>query len=712
MNAFSQNDAISIYRTSDDGRRTGVELPRTGGIFSGGPANVIIGAISRNCGDGVATLAATGADTLSFAAPDEEHGTAVAVPPGESRILRSATASKWMRVTRTSDAALAGAMTISVTETMLPDISDADRAAGISVYSQFMIVNHSNDPADQVRMWASPITAANVTDVSALPSSGSGPISSTSSFASWPESGFARIETNAGELREIVYYVRDKMSPYVLDVVAAHRGLLGTSEGAGELTDTIRAIHGCAIGIEPLDADGFMQPNADQHTPPIGVTFRVPISSSDAIDIGEIARRRGVGLWLWHQIPPGMIGGKLTAHDLMLAFRTGGTTFTEPIRAVRFVRDSGLRRYNVYIGIDEMPDLYGEPQFSTADMNLPIVVPFSAPPSGTSTLRIVVRPVNDIGLESLSAIAGTLTIDSGGNVIRPAVSAPRRVSLEDVGAGRVRVIAEYDISADAQPADTWRIYVRDNGTDPDPDIDDPMDIPMLGLNGIDMYIKLVHVLGPVAWGSDVRVLVRTRNAQTDADSVNTDAHGIIVTSRAPDCPPMFSAGAGSVLGTVALDAESFERITELNASPRVEIVQRAGITELLCDGDAVWRIIWNGDAAAGVHLPATWRLRNGTVSGAGSAEAIEVVDADTLYVCVNAQRVALIDRAAGEIVCGEFRLNDADLRDVAPLPDAAIAGDDATLFQAWDRHSGRWRTAIVATPGVLATSIPIIQHGE
>ena len=114
--------------------------------------------------------------------------------------------------------------------------------------------------------------------------------------------------------------------------------------------------------------------------------------------------------------------------------------------------------YNVYVGVDALPDLTGDPtQFSAT---LPFNVNVVAPLSGERTFYVVVRRQNQYGLESQNQYAKTITIDSAGLLVLPPLLAPAGLRLIPLPGGYVRVQSTYpNFTADEYPANEWRVWV-------------------------------------------------------------------------------------------------------------------------------------------------------------------------------------------------------------------------------------------------------------
>jgi hypothetical protein len=111
------------------------------------------------------------------------------------------------------------------------------------------------------------------------------------------------------------------------------------------------------------------------------------------------------------------------------------------------------------------------------------------------------------------------------------------------------VRASYEYVADGDnAADTWIVYLRTNGTDPDPAIDTPTYTQTMGK--FDGVARLELFDGSFAEGADVRVIVRARRSGTpNVDSTNVDVYSVTTTFIGPD-----AVSGGALYGGVDAQA--------------------------------------------------------------------------------------------------------------------------------------------------------------
>lgn len=213
------------------------------------------------------------------------------------------------------------------------------------------------------------------------------------------------------------------------------------------------------------------------------------------------------------------------------------------LRGLYRIEDTSIEGYELFKGEGAMPDLDGAPWQTFASL------PFTTPAlTDGVTTYLVLRKRNRFNLQSKNVEAEIFTLDGGDLTLHP--SAPREIRADQAAAGAVRIRAWYDWPADsaAARADTWAVWITTDGSEPDPN--DPASYTeAMNLNDADA--KLDYVSGPIAHGSTVKVLVRTRRAGvSDVDSVNTDSVSIIADANGPAAPDRGQAFLGQTARTV------------------------------------------------------------------------------------------------------------------------------------------------------------------
>jgi hypothetical protein len=322
---YARGDAMREYLTGagSDGGAQADPAASLGNFRSSTPAatygitianpisGVVIDYASGGNARGQGVLHATTTDGLKWQQPGSASPGPVAyfTGPGEAGVVESnENPGAYVRVTATPPFSL-GQSQINLDYLVsdfygFPEVSEAEAAAGVSHYRAGIIRNESGSPVTLFSRWVAALAGAAVSDAGQLPAAGAGTIGATASLAGWPDSGYVRIVTNAGALREIAYYASRTSS--TLNVAA--RGLLGTSAAAGLSTDLIYPVPGVAIALAVDGVEAFgsaIASIADANTPPAGVTWKTGISAAEGVSVASVNSNQQFGVWYWRQIPAG-----------------------------------------------------------------------------------------------------------------------------------------------------------------------------------------------------------------------------------------------------------------------------------------------------------------------------------------------------------------------------------------------------------------------
>ncbi|KPL06090.1 hypothetical protein AMJ85_10740 [candidate division BRC1 bacterium SM23_51] len=292
-------------------------------------SNVDVEYVAGANGPGDGTLTASAADGLKWTPPGGSQGTQVTIANGETKVIEGGGTSgpnQYIRVTRTSAAALSGTATITCVDRLnnvigFDDVSSSEQSAGDDEYRCLGFENGSTSQVKAVTVRLATLGTQRTTDAAQLPASGAGSIQTTGSFADWPDVGYTVVKNSGGTQREIVYY--SSRTDTTLTVPAAGRGMLGTSAAAGAATDTVDAIPGIAIARDQSanEATGQFTQIADEDTAPgNGETFTSPITDADAIDVGDRNPGQYFGIWIWREVPVGTEARLNVLHHLIRKF--------------------------------------------------------------------------------------------------------------------------------------------------------------------------------------------------------------------------------------------------------------------------------------------------------------------------------------------------------------------------------------------------------
>ncbi len=306
--AGSDGGAQSDPDASLGGYRSSSPVGGMGVSRAGAISNLTIDYAAPENGTGDGTLEATGSGTIRWTAPGGSAGADVAIGNGETKLVESGGESgRFLIVSRTSAASLTGTETVTLADVYnnvigMGNVSSADAASGADHYRAIMLKNVNAVAISDLKAYLATLGTQAVSDSADLDGSGAGTITTTDSFADWPESGFCRIAQSGGTLREIVYYTsRTETS---LTVPAEGRGMLGTSAAAGANDDKLDAVPGIRLASETPVSDEI-QTIADEETAPAGVSWNTGIDAAGGIDLGTLAAGEMVGLWIHRQVAEG-----------------------------------------------------------------------------------------------------------------------------------------------------------------------------------------------------------------------------------------------------------------------------------------------------------------------------------------------------------------------------------------------------------------------
>jgi len=561
----SQASSLGNFRSS-------TEAERIGFLVRGPLPNITVLLVSRHNRPGIAHINVVDANHLRYTAPDSSTigpKTYVPVPVGgvaqETVLADGADPSKYVRIQRTSSDALAGAGVLELVDQYanafgMSEALEAESSAGGSRYRAVMLEDLALATATNVRLWIPWIQGPVTSSGGGLPASGSGTISGPSdAFCAWPSTGEAEIRTSAGALREIVAYT--SRTDTVLTVASEGRAQLGTSAAAGATNDRVYLVPPIRIAAELASPEfkGSVQTIANESTAPsaaafVGGAWSTARTSGTALVPGDLATYRNTALWIHRQIPAAATAGPQFLNSIRVQFTVERRTFTETLAGLFRVQDTDLRRLELRVGVNADPALDAA---SVATQAVPVGTDPKVYLDGTpwtpnyvlsvgNTSHLVVDFRDEYNLRSEAIQTTRIRVDSGSAQKDLPPSAPESVTATAAAGGTVRVTAIYlpDRDSDLQRADQWWIYLRSNGTDPDPAVDTPTKVTMVSVDGV---TQLYGPNGEAYWetaayavDTDVRLLVRTARSRDGDTSTNT----AIVSAKAA------TVAAGTATGKV------------------------------------------------------------------------------------------------------------------------------------------------------------------
>ena len=676
---------------------------------------IIVQHVAGYNGEGQGVIRATGVSALAYTAPGGTEGTPVTIADGESKWLADGTvASKGVRVARDGtadfDTRPSGGQTLDlVRQYGSPiahrNVTSAERTSGLDTYQAVFFMAHGDLDCTTLKWWLPTLGTQRTSNSGQLGASGAGTITTSGSFADWPDAGYVRITTNAPALREIAYYT--SRTATALTVPAAGRGLLGTTAAAGAATDTVDAVPGIRIAIEAPGADGNIQSIANDTTAPTGVTWSGAITSATGLTLATLGAGTTYGLWIHRQIPAGATGGVGFLGGVLWEWVNNAITYSGKAYGRYAIADTGLVLYELYKGQDAAPDFAAA---ATTSATLPFSHAVAAPPSGTRTWRMTCRERNAYGLVSQNRREWPFTINSAGALLNSPLAAPESQAVTDTAGGSVHVVAIYYAPRDDDPADRFRVYAK-VGSDPVVGVDTPTAVLMgLGIAGWGAGAKyLFATLDGYSWGDDLRVLVTAYRSSDSVESTNTTAtqHTVGTTEIPSVSWGRLFAGRTNDHAQTAL---SFDTTTIVDAGNNVYWRCVPGETQLWWDTALVWRCVWTDAERARWHIPTAYNfVTDVTGLGAGTGN-VEVVTGPPklIYLNVAGTRRAKID--ATNFTISSESINSFSTLTDCPTPGPVVALPTELLLQVFDPTRGRWVAyASVSNAGVLMTHCSIVQ---
>ena len=677
--------------------------------------------------EGTATLIGSATDKLKYTGVGDTVGAEVTYAATETLLLESADDDMAIVVTKTDSEVFATDTEMQLTfrpvynnALGMGNISNADRVSGEDYYRAiYLRTDPSATPiaVTNVKVWIQGLADAVTTDTTQLGGAGAGTIETTSSFATWPEYGWAHIINVGGTTVEIVYYT--SRTATVLTVPAAGRGLLGTSATAGGATDSVRAVPGIRIAKE-VPVGGVIQTIADELTAPGGVTWDNGLASTTGLSEATLDATDGLGIWIHKEIPVNLVPGSAEIENtIAYQFDAGGTTYNGTLRGLYRAADTTIEKWELYVGEDASPDFTAAP--ATTSATLPITHALTPPGAGNKEFIYVTRFRNRYNLLSKNIYERSVTIDSGGAVVGADVSDPVNISAVETAGGEITVQAYYQRVLDSSPADTFNIYINTDGTNPDPSADSPVATHTMTVrDSIGSYRTLDKVnggknLGPYGLGAPLKILVTVERSSDNEESSNTTPVSLTITKAKPVKPINREMMLGSVFGE-RQTTEIYSETETYDVGTNTRTILTNGSSALYVGSTLVWRILYDqsdeaGTAYNGVYIPNTLILDgNSTISTAGTSTAVEVVSATEIYINAVGTRTIKIDLSANKIQATQFEQTGSDLADkTTAFGDVAIVAtgiytllrvfdpsteDLVAVGEVDDDSSGQWLSAV------------------
>jgi hypothetical protein len=506
----SQAASLGNYRSSTEASRVG--------FLEGANCIPNVDTLTTSHQLGTGSLIVLGTDQVAYTAPGGISGTPVTLAVGFPNVVTDgANSSQWVKVERTSTDDLAGWTTLEFTE-QFGNVFGAGNAttAGESTYRAVIFRNQSILPCNAITLWVNPLSAQTSVYLG-LPASGAGTIYGTpDAFADWDYSGFAQV-TNNGTIKEVVYY--NSRTSTTLSVPSLGRGLLGTSVYLSQPGDKVQQVPPVLIGLEycqPFNGGGIQSIANDSTTPNL-VTF-----TSQPINVGVMNVNEQFGIWINRQLPAGITATPVMMVSLGISFVQNGVTYTDSLNGMFRVSNSSLVRYELGVGVNSNAASVVETFTS-----LPHTTTYTLSPSNTYSVAVNQR--NAFNLASDDAQSTTFVINGSGQQVQPPPSSPVDTSVVALPSGAFSITSRYLFPSDpsAAQANAFHIYVRFDGTNPNPGTDTPI-LYTVPLNSerdptdSGGYYALAYTTATHSVPTTCKAIVRAFRVVDSTESTNSD----------------------------------------------------------------------------------------------------------------------------------------------------------------------------------------------
>ena len=127
-----------------------------------------------------------------------------------------------------------------------------------------------------------------------------------------------------------------------------------------------------------------------------GLTWSTGITAAGGLDVGSLAAGNMIGIWLWLAVIEGRTATPLIKNILKWSFDISEESLTGEASGLYRIADDTLERYELFRGVDEEPDLDGEPYETFTEL------PHITDASPSAETFFVLRKRNKFNLSSLN----------------------------------------------------------------------------------------------------------------------------------------------------------------------------------------------------------------------------------------------------------------------------------------------------------------------
>jgi len=260
-----------------------------------------------------------------------------------------------------------------------------------------------------------------------------------------------------------------------------------------------------------------------------GLSFSAPTTEETAIDLGTLAAAASVGLWIKNTLAADTEDANARLdNQIHISYYIGADKYTHTLDGSWRIADADKDQYELYRGVDAEPDLSAAPWQTFSSL------PYETPALAVShTYYFVLRKRNAWDLVSQNIESWIIEIAADGSQVTERPDSPTSITLTQTAGPRGLLQALYIESDDTDRATHWAIWCTYNGTDPDPDVDEPTEVVTMRFIG--PAARLSWQSNISADGTTIKAIVRSRRVDSETtDSDNTSISSLTIDATGPD----------------------------------------------------------------------------------------------------------------------------------------------------------------------------------
>lgn len=436
------------------------------------------------------------------------------------------------------------------------------------------------------------------------------------------------------------------------------------------------------IASEAFAADQI-QTIADEDTAPTGRTWVAPTTEGAALNLGTLNAGAKVGLWIERSVDTGAAAEAGVETVIRYKFTVSGSDHYGELSGASHVAENGIEGWVAWWGENADPDTTAEPDEFSATLPVQLAQVLTA--GSIWYLRVARR--NQYGLISDVEDAKVFNIAGDASENPAAPEGPHIVTVTPYGNGGAVIEAVYfpgRETSTANRADAWLIYFTDDGTDPDPAVDTPIEVAMIPHNGPRRLTYTISTEYPE--DTPIRVIVRTRRSGTpDADSLNTAITQVL----ANPCGPVRPTGIAMQKNTWGIQQGPQtppDSIVYIDQPNNVYLEVKQGSLKLYGGATLGFAILYNSLDPAYNAVYSDFAHEATDITAAGSANAFDVISwtgsDKRVGINVNGTRKAVIDFTNQVMYCA---YSDTSAEASGSCQQTPVVQKYAhTVFKVWD----------------------------